>query len=185
MNGMEILQRLCDVANERGLGFILIGGHAVNTLAERRQTRDVDIAVRAARADPWREILLGLGYELRHESDAFMQFAPPDIAEWPLDIMLVNESTFAQLNAEAVLTDVGGKRNIAVASARHLVAMKLHALKQSGGVDKLKHMTDIVMLIGDNATRDSLRVSEPDLKALCLKYADENTYEAIIQYRRP
>ena len=173
---MKILDRISELPRTRGLGFVLIGGHAINAMAERRHTRDIDIAARAARADEWREVLLSMGYKLLHESDAFLQFAPPTLGEWPLDVMLVNESTFAKLDADAAPTDVGGEYHVKVASARHLVAMKLHALKQSGG--RLKDMADIVMLIGGG----EIDVAGPDFRAMCLKHADEGVYEEIVKH---
>ena len=78
---MKILDLIHQQAEKKGLDFILIGGHAINAMGDRRQTRDIDLVVCESDSNLWKELLLDLGYEVLNISDAFLQFNPTDISQ--------------------------------------------------------------------------------------------------------
>jgi hypothetical protein len=61
-----------------------------------RTTFDVDLIVSREDKEKWTRVLVGEGYSLFHEGAAFLQFSPPGPRILPLDLMLVNEGTFAK-----------------------------------------------------------------------------------------
>lgn len=175
---MKILDLLYETALEHKLEFMLIGGHAINVIGDRRQTRDIDIVVCSVHSDKWQEILTQLNYQLFHKSDAFIQFKPSDIADWPIDIMLVDEVTFDGLMAEASSVNLGGEHDILMPSSKHLIAMKLHALKQADTISRLKDLLDLTTLV----KHGKIDIQDKAFERLCLKYGTRDIYEELIKY---
>jgi predicted nucleotidyltransferase len=173
---MKILDLITQSAGENDLEFVLIGGHAINALGDRRQTRDVDILVCEKDKQVWKQILLSMDYELFNDSAAFMQFNPGQIEEWPLDILLVNEETFRELKANASSINIGGEEDILIPSNNHLIAMKLHTLKQGDEIRRLKDLLDIVTLL----RHGNIDIKSEEFKNMCQEFASDEVYEEII-----
>jgi hypothetical protein len=117
----ELIDRLTKEAGKRGLDFLLIGGHAVSMLGHSRMTLDVDFLVRMEQRGEWEGLLGSFGYTCYSEGNAFAQFSGK--VGWPrVDLMILSDSTFGKLVAEA-----SGSGAVKTPSARHMVALKLHA----------------------------------------------------------
>lgn len=122
---LELIERLTEEANQRNMDFLLIGGHAVGVLGHQRMTMDLDFLVLASNKSGWEELLDRYGYRCFIEGNAFAQFEGE--IGWPrIDLMLVDDATFAKLHADSVVTQ--GKRT---PSPQHMVALKLHASRSS------------------------------------------------------
>jgi hypothetical protein len=133
-------------AEQQGLKYLVIGGHAVNAYTTVRATVDVDLLVCRDDVEKWTELLKGEGFRMKHDAGSFRQFSPPYGVEWPLDLMVVNASTFNKLIGAARPLPVLGITAL-VPSAEHIVALKLHALKH-GKVERFdKDMGDVIRLI--------------------------------------
>src|SRR5580765_7442002 len=131
MTTPEIIGALSKNTN---LAFLIIGGHAVIAHGYPRNTVDLDFLVRKADRIAWLEELVKLGYVARHEHDNFIQFGSTR-GLIDVDLMLVNDATFNAMQAAAKPTDFGGI-SAKVPSLEHLIALKLHVLKQD-----LRHRT--------------------------------------------
>lgn len=171
---MEILRSLSLYADARGMPFLLIGGHAVNAYGIQRQTGDIDLIVRRTQRAEWREFFSKIRYKSDQSDDYFIRYQADTIAAWPIDLMLVDDATFTKLAAEAQLTEIGAV-SVPVVSSRHLVMLKLHALKV---YQEHRHAKDY------NDTLELLRRHCPELRGealreLCLRYADEKLYETL------
>jgi len=68
---------------------------------------------------------------------------------WPLDLMFVSYSTFTKMWAAAVPIKLVGAP-VKIPSLDHLLALKLHALRNSNQRRELKDMVDSVYLIEAN-----------------------------------
>lgn len=143
---MTIFEVLDREARARGLAFLVIGGHAVNAYGYSRETADVDLLVRKDERAAWTVCLESLGYRLFHDGGTFLQFSSSEVAAWPLDMMLVNGDTFSRMWAEAV-DQPAPPSTIRVPCVEHLIALKLHTLKQRKIHRYLKDFQDVVGLI--------------------------------------
>ncbi|MCB0320217.1 MAG: hypothetical protein KDD60_04770 [Bdellovibrionales bacterium] len=160
------------------MSFLLIGGHAVNVYGLSRQTGDLDLLIPLTSKGGWLELLGKAGYSKEQDDDRFLRFRSTDLAAWPIDLMLVDDGTFEKLyrdSQEAVL----GVATVRVVSARHLVTLKIHALKHYQEHRFLKDYNDILGLL----RLDQTNISDEDLRELCVRYADIALFEKILRER--
>ena len=94
---MEVYGRLKAAAARRGLRFIVIGGHAVNLHGYARSTADLDLLICRDDRDAWVSATAELGYTVGRDGVTFLQLMPSQVAEWPLDLMLVGRDTFEEM----------------------------------------------------------------------------------------
>ncbi|MCL4217474.1 MAG: hypothetical protein KJ052_10795 [Candidatus Hydrogenedentes bacterium] len=177
---MEMLRELCAKAAAAELEFVVIGGHAVNSYGVGRQTADLDLLVRDTDADKWKTLLRGLSYTIRSEQAAFIQFEPPASHQWPVDLVLVDERTFTGVFEAGKTAQFSEGAHARVPSVEHLIALKLHALKQVGILRELVDVPDIVALV--EVTK--IDYTSVEFKTLSLRYGDEAIYEQIVEHCR-
>lgn len=173
---MTLFQNLEVEAARRGLRFIVIGGHAVIEHGFHRGTEDADILVSKTRRDEWIECVTALGYSLCRDGGVFLQFDPLDPTAWELDLMLVPQEVFDRLLAGAQAATLE-QAAVVVPSLEHLLALKVHALKNGRGLRVLKDITDIAQLLKLNR----VDASEPWVKAVFEKYGTLEFYERVIK----
>jgi predicted nucleotidyltransferase len=171
---MNILQSIEGAARERGLSFVVIGGLAVIEHGHLRLTADFDFLVPREARDRWHALLLDLGYNAVQQRDAFGQYAAPEGAGWPVDLMFVNEVTFQGIQAAAKPIGIQGAR-VRLVSLEHLLALKLHALKHSHLGRFLKDFDDVTYL----AKANKIDLRSPAIRDLFLKYGNSDLYEKI------
>jgi len=159
--------------------FLVIGGYAVNAHGYSRQTLDLDVLIKKEQSGFWKNLLLENGYTVYCERESFMQLAPVTQEQMPVDFMLVNEQTFSKMYVEAVDGMLGG---VAVKhpSLRHLIALKLHVLKQEMPHRELKDLYDVIQLMNIN----KVDPRTDDFKQLCERYGNLKIYETIVRATR-
>ncbi|MEI9898570.1 MAG: hypothetical protein WDN28_33120 [Chthoniobacter sp.] len=128
---MKILATIVERAAAANLPFLVIGGNAVIAYGYPRMTRDIDLLVREADRRAWDELMLDLGYLQHQVMRAFHMYNPRQRGEPPVDLMLVDESTFAKLSAGRG-TSILDETEVFLPKLSHLLALKLHALRQGG-----------------------------------------------------
>ena len=173
---MNIFEFLDAESKARGLSFLLIGGHAVVMHGFSRTTADLDLFVRKADKDKWLDLLKEKGFSVLHDGGNFLQFTPPKDMEWPLDLMLVSDETFAGMQQESRETEYRDVK-VRIPSLRHLLALKFHALKNGGPHRRLKDFQDVTTLIENN----KLNVRDATFKTLVLKYGSNEIYEQLVR----
>ena len=171
MNALEIITAK---AQEKGLRFLVIGGHAVMAHKYARATFDLDLLVRASEREAWKELVMEAGGQLFSENNVFMQFS--ESATWPMktDLMLVNEETFGKLWPSAFIPANGNPHTKFVALL-HLIALKCHAIKHGHAGRVEKDVDDVLQLVKEN----KVDVSDAAFKALILKYGIPELYEKL------
>lgn len=145
----DIFQICVDAASRMGLDFLLVGGHAVNAHGFARTTTDFDFLLASRDLRLWSEVLAGAGYRLaapERPIRAFAQFEDPEAIGLRVDLMLVNEVTFAKLLEGSEWREIGHRR-VRVIGALHLIALKFHALHEPHRVEAGVDYLDIVQLI--------------------------------------
>jgi len=171
---MEILRTISLYVEGKNMPFLVIGGHAVNAYGLSRQTGDLDLLVRDDEKRVWIDLMNKLHLRAGQSDDRFARFQPEAFTGWPIDLMFVDRATFAKLFEQSIEVSFGPAR-ARVASARHLVAMKLHALKQDQEHRLAKDFGDIVGLL--RSGRTGLTVEE--LRSLCLRYATVEWFDKL------
>jgi hypothetical protein len=172
---MEVLKRIAKSAGEQGLSFVVVGGHALNAWGLSRQTCDLDLMVPENEREAWKDMLCELGYHSPLEQEAFIQFGPPAVGAWPIDLLVVTLSTFAKVVQAAVSTTLSGV-SCKIPTVDHLIAMKFHALKYVHGVTTLKYLQDVHGLLA----LTSRAVTDDDVRKLCLQHGNQEVYERLV-----
>jgi hypothetical protein len=129
--------------------FLLAGGHAVIAHGYPRSTFDLDLIVRRTDREAWLRVARDLGYQLHLEGRAFVQFNAPEAESFPLDLMLVNDTTFSQMHAESLPAPAGGQ-GLRVVSLLHLLALKCHAVRHGHAGRIVKDAEDVIQLVQIN-----------------------------------
>lgn len=174
---MNIFEMLARESRQRGLPFLIIGGHAINAYGYSRFTKDLDILVNRDQQSAWVATLAEHGLVLCHDGGAFLQFSAPPGGKWPLDLMLVNPATFAKLNAEARSHQMEGQ-SFRIPSLDGIFALKLHVLKQKVPGRGYKDLLDILTL----AECNGIDVRSERVKNLCEKFGSQEIYERLVAF---
>lgn len=173
---MPIFNQLNRAAVQRGLQFLVIGGHAVMGHGFLRATQDVDLLVSKEDRDRWIQLAQDLDYRLFHDGGSFLQLSPAAGSGWELDLMLVPQPTFQKMVADAKSADLEGTA-VLIPSLEHLFALKIHALKHGRGLRLLKDMNDVVELVLANG----VDVRSDFFRGLFEKHGDLDLYERVLK----
>jgi len=156
------------------LRFLVIGGLAVNHYGYSRETGDLDFFISSDDRSQWIDLLKGFGYNSHNDGGSFIQYDPPAQNAWPVDLMLVQEKTFAPIWAASTGADFFGTKT-RVPSLEHLIALKLHALKNTRMTRFLKDFLDVEYLIRLN----KIDIKSKNIRELFEKYGTPDLYEKI------
>lgn len=154
--------------------FLVIGGLAINCYGYSRDTADIDIFISHNDRNEWLGILSSTGYTIYHDGVVFIQFTPPEKNAWPVDLMLVQQQTFDPMyesSREVELLGVVSR----VPLLKHLLALKIHALKNTRMHRFLKDFLDVENLIVIN----KLDINSADIRELFVKYGTSELYEKV------
>jgi hypothetical protein len=141
MDAAEVIEKC---AQGSDLEFLVIGGLAVIAYGYSRDTVDLDYLVRRSKRAEWTAKLATYGYTVFHEHDNFAQFTSPNSID--VDLMFVNDQTFDKLWAESSLKSVGAAR-VRFPALDHLVALKLHVIKQNIPHRVIRDLDDVMNLV--------------------------------------
>jgi predicted nucleotidyltransferase len=161
-------------ATAKKLRYLVIGGLAVNFYGYMRDTSDLDFFISQNDQSEWKNLLAGFGYKDFNDGGNFIQYQAPDKNAWPVDLMLVQEKTFAPILGACVAADLFGVKT-RVPSLEHLIALKLHVLKNTRMQRFLKDYLDVEYLIRIN----QLDIGSKTIRALFEKYGTPDLYEKI------
>ncbi|MGI8603064.1 MAG: hypothetical protein ACR2OZ_08690 [Verrucomicrobiales bacterium] len=167
----SIFDVLSDALREGPGRFLLIGGYSLEAYGYRRITDDTDLLV-ASSDFPWMErTLTHIGYRRAVENPTFCKFTHVTLAMQDVDVMFVNEQTFEKLWSASQIFQRGNAR-LRVPLALHLIALKLHAIKNNP--QRLaKDRGDILELI--NRNRD--RIDDDSLRAICDRFGPAGIFD--------
>ncbi|MEI2679230.1 MAG: nucleotidyltransferase family protein [Burkholderiaceae bacterium] len=133
-------------AQRQGLPYLVIGGHAVNAYCAPRATLDVDFLVRKADRESWDKLLISEGFKPLNVGENFANYSPPYGVSFRLDLMLVNETSFALLRETAREVECLGVKTL-VPAETSLIALKVHAIHHGPENRKGKDWLDIENLV--------------------------------------
>lgn len=171
---MEILRTIIAYSESQNLPFVIIGGHAMSAHGISRQTGDIDLLVPSAHHEQWISLLTKLRYTTFQDDPRFARCKPDTIAAWPIDLMFVDQDTFDKIYSESFIAEFGFTA-ARVASAIHMITLKIHALKIPQPHRASKDYDDVTKLIVKNKEHISL----PTLEGICLKYANQALFDRL------
>jgi hypothetical protein len=157
---------------QRQLPFLVIGGHAVNLHGFARETADLDLLVCADDRRPWSSLFSDLGYRVFSDAPNFLQLASDQETAWPVDLMFVGPATFKPMLEASRAVDFYGTTS-RIPALEHLIALKLHAIKNTRPRRFLKDFLDVENLIRANR----LDITSEKIRRLFEKYATVDLYE--------
>jgi hypothetical protein len=150
--------------------LLIIGGNALIAYGSERLTQDCDCAVVATGERELAATLSKAGYIFSERFDSFSRYVHLGRVKPTVDVMLLDESTFEKLWIESREVSLDGQQ-LRVPKPLHLVALKLHALKQNP--DRMgKDWEDIKFLLG--STRGEW--TREELSTLAERYASEEIH---------
>ena len=170
MNFFAVIEQAASAAR---LPYLVIGGYAVIAHGYPRLTFDFDLAIERARQREWLECVAGLGYSVDHDGGAFLQLTSRSHA-WPLDFMLLNDSTFAKLFTASVARTIGDT-TIRVPCVEHLIALKVHALNHAHARRFLKDFQDATELV----LRNRIDLASAEIREIFQRYGTPDLYEKV------
>lgn len=159
------------------LRFLIIGGWAVGAHGNPRATFDVDFMIRRADRDAWFDRAMAGGMKLFRESGAFAQFTQP-VGDG-FDLMFVDDQTFGKM-WDASEERTFGELKARVPCLDHLLALKLHALRQNLSHRTSKDADDVEVLL----RRHEINLGDPHYETLFLKYGNRELYETFVRILR-
>jgi hypothetical protein len=170
---MPIYATVFATLQQDGIPFLVIGGHAVVLHGHQRTTFDLDLLISELSLPTAKSVLERLGYVPYSESGAFLQLTPRTALP-PLDLMIVDETTFTRLS-HFTETRVFDGWTIQIPDPKRLVAMKLHALKSASRLNREKDWNDIVGVIraGD------LSIEDPEFQEIVQQYGSPGAIDEI------
>lgn len=118
------------------------------------------------------------GLTLFAKTDGFAQFSQAQGGD-ALDLMLVDGSTFEPMWQAAEERDFGGAR-ARIPSLDHLLALKLHTLRQSLPHRTSKDAEDVEILV----RRHGLKLRDARWEQLFLKYGSREIYDTFLRLLR-
>ena len=143
---MKFFEILDQETRKRNLRFLVIGGLAVNLYGYSRDTADLDLLVSVPQRESWLGLFSELGYTIYKDAGVFIQLSPPKQGAWPVDLMLVQQETSATMFAAGHEEELYGTHS-RIPSLEHLIALKLHALKNGRLERYLKDYLDVENLM--------------------------------------
>jgi hypothetical protein len=160
--------------SRRHLQFLVIGGMAINLYGYSRETADIDFLVGRDDREKWLKLFSEFEYTVYHDGENFVQLSPPQQNPWPVDLMFVRRETFDPMFLSSREIDLYGI-SARVPSLEHLLALKLHALKNTRMERFLKDFLDVENLIRIN----KLDIKSKKVRKLFAKYGTLELYEKV------
>lgn len=170
----ELLDGLGSGIASTGIRTLLVGGWALSVHGVNRHTIDVDLVIEEGDLPQTETLMARLGYREVFRNPLFAKFRAAKGSAPDVDVLFLTDDTMDTLLAGSVAADFG-EAHFRVPSLRHLLGMKLHALKHGRAVRGVKDLADIEALVRAN----DLNTESTDFKELCLRYATADIYEEI------
>lgn len=173
----DALIRLGLEAQAAGLPHLIIGGNAVIHHGVPRFTRDIDFLIPAMNREAWEALLLRAGYLRYHAAGAFAQYEadPGHPGRVPVDLMMVDESTWEKLHDSAEQEPLASGYFARWPSPPHLIALKLHAWKGIFREGKERDWSDIMGLIESCG----IDIHDESFKELVERYGGQDALEKL------
>lgn len=168
-----MLKQISQICGRLGITPVLIGGWAMNFLGVPRQTLDVDLMLSVKEAKRLQEQLERLGYSEVFRNQVFVRLHSNEALE--IDILLSDADTLARVRDNGKAFHEHGAEFM-VPSPEHLVAMKLHAMKNQLSERISRDLPDVVALL----SMADIKPNSEKFNKLCGRYGTEKIRNLIM-----
>lgn len=179
MSYRNVFDLVSEEFGKANIPFVLAGGLAVNYHGVARNTGDVDFLIAEKDIEKASGILEKFGYRSFHENKLFERFENSDLRFMVVDLLLMDPKTLEGIISEGKKVKII-EHEFIIPSLNHLLAMKLHAMKQSPDMRFYKDLPDIVSLIQKN----KIDVTSVSFRDLCLKFGTEDLHKELLHFLR-
>ncbi len=140
-----------------------------------RFTHDIDFMIEPSAFPALEKEMNGIGYKEALRTNLFVRMKGISENDMMIDFLFADRKTMEKLKhaSDRVTID---NRVFLVPSLFHLIAMKLHSIKNSGRHRFTTDMTDIVKLIQVN----NINIEDESFKRMCLKFGNDDLYNQIV-----
>lgn len=177
MKTPNVFDLIAEAAKKADVRLVLIGGFAVNAYGVTRNTQDVDFLIEEAQYPALCETFLAQGFKEVFRNDLFARFQNQSDFLMPVDILFLDARTFNDVWRDGRTVSFHGVE-FKAPSLEHLIALKLHAVKQGGERREWKDLEDILSLISEN------HFDLAKFHVLCQKFGPSGVYEMILKKHR-
>ena len=175
MDYAKAFHLVAKASKKSGVPCVLIGGFAINFYKVTRDTLDIDFLITKEDFAKIKDALIIAGYAEEFATDVAVRFSNKKETV-DIDFMIVDKATREKIIKDGKEIEVVGER-LVIPSVNHLIALKLHAIKNNQKNRILKDLPDIVNLIKIN----KVDYNDKQFKEMCLKYSSEEIYQTIIK----
>lgn len=172
---LTIFDLVSDVFNKANAPSVLIGGFAINYYKVTRQTMDVDFMIAEEDYENILKLLEKTGYKEDYKQKAFAHLKGNDYYLMDIDLMFVDKDTLLKIMKEVKNVKIAGQ-TFKIPSIKHLIMLKVYALKNNYKIRELKDLPDIVNLIRKN----KLDIKSTEYKNIFVKYGNIDIYNKIL-----
>jgi hypothetical protein len=167
------MREIVDLLIRSRIPFMIIGGHALGLHGAQRDTVDLDCVVVAEQREEMKAFLESRGFEETARHAVFSRYQHRSLLYPILDLMQVDANTWEEMWVQSIPKTI---KNLAVRvpGISHLVALKLHAIRQNS-TRELQDGADIVRLLRANPDV----ISEEQLRNLCERYQLERLFATL------
>jgi hypothetical protein len=145
MDFARVLDLVTTHLSSHGFSWAVAGGAAMQAYGLARATQDLDFVTESAAADELVSRLEAAGYETLYRSEGFSNHVHADPSLGRVDFIYLEPGTAELLFAAARPVPWGGLR-VLVPSPLHMIAMKVHAMKNDPS-RSLREMADVQHLL--------------------------------------
>ncbi|MFH1259854.1 MAG: nucleotidyl transferase AbiEii/AbiGii toxin family protein [Elusimicrobiota bacterium] len=168
-NFPTVFHLISEISKKEGITCVLIGGFAVNHYNVTRLTADIDFLTTENDFKKISQLLKKAGYSTKYRQEFFTQLeSASGNFLTDIDFMFVNNETLSGIVKDSKKIKIAGL-DFLVPSIKHLLALKLHSLKNNFNFRENKDIPDIIDLIKSN----NIKFQGNEFEELCLKYGNK------------
>ncbi|MFC1643512.1 nucleotidyltransferase [Chlamydiota bacterium] len=176
-NYKNIFDLVYDEFEKANIAYVLVGGFSLGAYGVMRQTMDVDFIINEKDLSCAKKILEKTGYKEYMTHDIFSRFTHDNVEMMDVDLLLIEEITLNKI-LEKCKNILISNKEIPVPCLNHLIALKLHAIKNNEKDRIMKDLPDIVSLIREN----KIDVKTEEFKELSCKFGNREIYEKLLKF---
>jgi len=175
MGYAEAFHLVARASKKAAVPCILIGGFAINFYKVTRDTLDSDFLITEDDFAKIKDALLAAGYAEEFVTNAAVRWSNKKAA-LDVNFMIVDSPTRRKIVQDGTTTEIVGEKFI-IPSLNHLIALKLHAIKNNQKNRLWKDLPDILRLIQMN----NVDCRSEAFRKMCIRYGNDGIYRMILK----